>query len=155
MKLNLAYFSVNWAKSYWKMALKMAIQRSTRVNVAGLLGLRWTHATALPPPLDLCIDLKIALPPLILPEFDRQPVVNLDNKGYVGFGLPSFSFGGSMELMAVPKRKVLVSHFCYAFVEIRALKLISNVFVQTSPHKRGIRNGPKALKPTPVIIRCK
>ncbi|KAL5559877.1 hypothetical protein UlMin_036088 [Ulmus minor] len=35
-----------------------------------------------------------------------------------------------MELMAVPKRK-------------------------TSPHKRGIRNGPKALKPTPVIVRCK
>ncbi|XP_076942507.1 uncharacterized protein LOC143612399 [Bidens hawaiensis] len=35
-----------------------------------------------------------------------------------------------MELMAVPKKK-------------------------TSPHKRGIRNGPKALKPIPVIIRCK
>ncbi|CAN4124511.1 unnamed protein product [Withania somnifera] len=39
-------------------------------------------------------------------------------------------FAGSMELMAVPKKKV-------------------------SPHKRGIRNGPKALKPVPVIIRCK
>ncbi|CAN4122131.1 unnamed protein product [Withania somnifera] len=39
-------------------------------------------------------------------------------------------YGGSMELMAVPKKKV-------------------------SPHKRGIRNGPKALKPVPVIIRCK
>ncbi|KAK2984293.1 hypothetical protein RJ640_003852 [Escallonia rubra] len=25
----------------------------------------------------------------------------------------------------------------------------------TTPHKKGIRNGPKALKPTPVIIRCK
>ncbi|WOH12604.1 hypothetical protein DCAR_0832110 [Daucus carota subsp. sativus] len=24
-----------------------------------------------------------------------------------------------------------------------------------SRHKRGIRNGPKALKPIPVIIRCK
>nr|XP_016443771.1 PREDICTED: probable Xaa-Pro aminopeptidase P [Nicotiana tabacum] len=24
-----------------------------------------------------------------------------------------------------------------------------------SPHKRGIRNGPKALKPAPVIMRCK
>ncbi|XP_050274243.1 uncharacterized protein LOC126717070 [Quercus robur] len=34
-----------------------------------------------------------------------------------------------MELMAVPERKV-------------------------SPHKRDIRNGPKALKPTSVIIRC-
>ncbi|KAL2546733.1 Ribosomal L32p protein family [Forsythia ovata] len=39
-------------------------------------------------------------------------------------------YGCSMKLMAVPKRKV-------------------------SPHKRGIRNGPKALKPVPVIIRCK
>ncbi|KAM5569520.1 hypothetical protein ABKV19_016840 [Rosa sericea] len=27
--------------------------------------------------------------------------------------------------------------------------------VQTTPHKRGIRNGPKALKPVPVIIRCR
>jgi hypothetical protein len=27
--------------------------------------------------------------------------------------------------------------------------------MQTSPHKRGIRNGPKALKPIPVIVRCK
>ncbi|XP_042500768.1 uncharacterized protein LOC122078732 [Macadamia integrifolia] len=44
--------------------------------------------------------------------------------------VPCFSSGGCMELMAVPKRKV-------------------------SPHKRGIRNGPKALKPIPVIIRCK
>eukprot|EP00262_Sarcandra_glabra_P011270 TRINITY_DN27082_c0_g1_i1.p1 TRINITY_DN27082_c0_g1~~TRINITY_DN27082_c0_g1_i1.p1 ORF type:complete len:117 (+),score=7.13 TRINITY_DN27082_c0_g1_i1:159-509(+) len=37
---------------------------------------------------------------------------------------------GSMELMAVPKKKV-------------------------SRYKRGLRNGPKALKPIPVIIRCK
>ncbi|XP_021752875.1 uncharacterized protein LOC110718352 [Chenopodium quinoa] len=38
--------------------------------------------------------------------------------------------GGFMDLMAVPKKKV-------------------------SKYKRGIRNGPKALKPTPVIVRCK
>ncbi|KAG1330814.1 hypothetical protein COCNU_02G007820 [Cocos nucifera] len=44
--------------------------------------------------------------------------------------LPHFSFGSSMELMAVPKKKV-------------------------SHHKKGLRNGPKALKPVPVIIRCK
>ncbi|KAJ3673382.1 hypothetical protein LUZ60_006756 [Juncus effusus] len=35
----------------------------------------------------------------------------------------------SMELMAVPKKKI-------------------------SKHKRGLRNGPKALKPVPVIVRC-
>ncbi|KMT16998.1 hypothetical protein BVRB_2g042030 [Beta vulgaris subsp. vulgaris] len=44
---------------------------------------------------------------------------------------PGFSpGGGSLDLMAVPKKRV-------------------------SRHKRGIRNGPKALKPTPVIVRCK
>ncbi|KAG0501050.1 hypothetical protein HPP92_001122 [Vanilla planifolia] len=43
--------------------------------------------------------------------------------------VPSFSFGASMELMAVPKKKV-------------------------SPYKKGLRNGPKALKPVPVIVRC-
>ncbi|KAL2939598.1 50S ribosomal protein L32 [Bienertia sinuspersici] len=46
-------------------------------------------------------------------------------------GFPGFApGGGSFDLMAVPKKKV-------------------------SRHKRGIRNGPKALKPTPVIVRCK
>ncbi|KAJ7568134.1 hypothetical protein O6H91_01G020300 [Diphasiastrum complanatum] len=35
-----------------------------------------------------------------------------------------------MELMAVPKRKV-------------------------TPSRKKIRNGPKALKPTPVIVKCK
>ncbi|XP_020587655.1 uncharacterized protein LOC110029625 [Phalaenopsis equestris] len=44
--------------------------------------------------------------------------------------VPGFSFGASMELMAVPKKKV-------------------------SPHKKGLRNGPRALKPVPVIVRCK
>ncbi|XP_072989664.1 uncharacterized protein [Typha latifolia] len=44
--------------------------------------------------------------------------------------LPRFAFGASMELMAVPKKKV-------------------------SRHKRGLRNGPKALKPVPVIVRCR
>ncbi|CAN6470873.1 unnamed protein product [Victoria cruziana] len=47
------------------------------------------------------------------------------------FPYASFSPSGwSMQLMAVPKKKV-------------------------SPYKRGLRNGPKALKPIPVIIRCK
>lgn len=91
------------------MALKMAMQRSTRVNIAGTLGFRWTHAVTLPPPLDGCIDHKTALPLLILPEFDRWPVENPGNKGDNSFGVPSFSCGGFMELMAVPKRKVLVS----------------------------------------------
>uniref|UniRef100_A0A0D9XJJ5 Large ribosomal subunit protein bL32m n=1 Tax=Leersia perrieri TaxID=77586 RepID=A0A0D9XJJ5_9ORYZ len=40
------------------------------------------------------------------------------------------SQGAAMELMAVPKKKV-------------------------SKYKKGLRNGPKALKPVPVIVRCK
>ncbi|TVU31001.1 hypothetical protein EJB05_22663 [Eragrostis curvula] len=36
----------------------------------------------------------------------------------------------AMELMAVPKKKV-------------------------SKYKKGLRNGPKALKPVPVIVRCR
>ncbi|CAA0833227.1 Ribosomal L32p protein family [Striga hermonthica] len=44
--------------------------------------------------------------------------------------LPCFPFPcGAMKLMVVPKKKV-------------------------SKHKRGIKNGPKALKLVPVIIRC-
>ncbi|EXC20013.1 hypothetical protein L484_015690 [Morus notabilis] len=111
------------------MTLTMQTLRSSRGNVASLLGLRWAHGAALPAPLDGIISRSIALPPLVLPEFDRPSPEDSNNSGNIGFGFPSFSSGGSMELMAVPKRKV-------------------------SPHKRGIRNGPKALKPTPVIIRC-
>jgi len=45
-------------------------------------------------------------------------------------GMEEFSPVGFMQLMAVPKRKV-------------------------TPHRKGIRNGPKALKPAPLIMRCK
>ncbi|KAI7733308.1 hypothetical protein M8C21_008513 [Ambrosia artemisiifolia] len=84
---------------------------------------RCIHAVTQPPPLDSSISPWAPSPPLTLPETDRSvdPFHN-------GFG-SGIHFGtGSMELMAVPKKK-------------------------TSPHKRGIRNGPKALKPIPVIIR--
>ncbi|KAH0994168.1 hypothetical protein GBA52_005651 [Prunus armeniaca] len=87
---------------------------------------RWNHVAAMPPPFDGVMERKILSPQFVLPESDRDPAQNNN----IGFGFPSFLFGGSMELMAVPKRK-------------------------TSPHKRGIRNGPKALKPVPVIIRCR
>ncbi|KAF3322935.1 Ribosomal L32p protein family [Carex littledalei] len=43
--------------------------------------------------------------------------------------VPRLPFEASLELMAVPKKKV-------------------------SKYKRGLRNGPKALKPIPVIVRC-
>ncbi|OMO95990.1 Ribosomal protein L32p [Corchorus capsularis] len=107
------------------MALRQTILKRAGVDSGSVLGLRrWVHASALPPPSDASITPPTASQPLVLPESDRIP----DND--IGFGFQSFPFGGSMELMAVPKRK-------------------------TSRHKRGIRNGPRALKPIPVIIRCK
>ena len=58
---------------------------------------------ALPLPLDGVIHCGVTSPPCILPEFDQ----NRDDHN-IGFGLdfPSFPYGGSMELMAVPKNKV-------------------------------------------------
>ncbi|GMH15293.1 hypothetical protein Nepgr_017134 [Nepenthes gracilis] len=101
-----------------------AIRSGTRTNIGLMLGLRRSiHGLALPAPISGAMD-PMTSPPLTVPESGVSSDEN------IRFQLPSFAFGGSMELMAVPKKKV-------------------------SPHKRGIRNGPKALKPTPVIIRCK
>ncbi|KAK6139379.1 hypothetical protein DH2020_026887 [Rehmannia glutinosa] len=86
---------------------------------------RLVHALAQPAPLGTAINhlINTSSPPLVFPE-------NHDDKN-MGTEFPNFPFfGGAMELMAVPKKKV-------------------------SRHKRGIRNGPKALKPIPVIIRCR
>ncbi|XVF03297.1 hypothetical protein REPUB_Repub04eG0249000 [Reevesia pubescens] len=114
------------------MASRPSILKRTAIDSGSFLGLRrWLHASALPPPLDAPISQPTASQSLVLPESDQVPDCN--NSKDIGFGFgyfPSFHFGGSMELMAVPKKKV-------------------------SRHKRGIRNGPKALKPIPVIIRCK
>ncbi|XP_010532712.1 PREDICTED: uncharacterized protein LOC104808670 [Tarenaya hassleriana] len=112
------------------MALRLATIKRAAVDSGRMMGCRsWSHVAAMPPPMGGAFDLPVASTPLGLPEFDQNPSDSFGDKA-TGFGLPSFSFGGSMELMAVPKKKV-------------------------SRHKRGIRNGPKALKPTPVIIRCR
>ncbi|KAK7400311.1 hypothetical protein VNO78_11516 [Psophocarpus tetragonolobus] len=97
------------------MAARLAIVRGTGGKLGSVLGFnRWIHSLPQSPPLAGIIDFGVRSPQPVLPEFSS----------------PSFSFGGSMELMAVPRRK-------------------------TSRHKRGIRNGPKALKPIPVIVLCK
>ncbi|XP_047180867.1 uncharacterized protein LOC124847422 [Vigna umbellata] len=99
------------------MAARLAIVRGTggKGKLGSVLGFnRLIQTVPQCPPLSGSIDFGVQSPQPVLPEFSS----------------PSFSFGGSMELMAVPKRKV-------------------------SPHKRGIRNGPKALKPIPVIVLCK
>ncbi|XP_022945635.1 uncharacterized protein LOC111449817 [Cucurbita moschata] len=112
------------------MALR--ILRAVEGQTGSMFGLK-AMANVLPhsSPITGIIYRKDSAPPLVLPEFNHESDRDgINNCSIVGFGFPSLSFSGSMELMAVPKRK-------------------------TSPHKRGIRNGPKALKPIPVIIRCK
>ncbi|KAK4769764.1 hypothetical protein SAY87_030296 [Trapa incisa] len=105
------------------MALRAAILRSGGSSIP-LGARRWSHSSARPPLFDAIISpLSATSPSFVLPESDRVP-----ERHDIGF--PNFGDGGSMELMAVPKKK-------------------------TTPHKKGIRNGPKALKPVPVIIRCR
>ncbi|XP_028752525.1 uncharacterized protein LOC114712209 [Neltuma alba] len=97
------------------MAMRLAMLKNTGGKIGNMLGIkRWTHSNPQPPPLSGIINHGVSSPQCVLPELS----------------FPSFSFNGSMELMAVPKKKV-------------------------SRHKRGIRNGPKALKPIPVIVRCR
>ncbi|KAL0695367.1 hypothetical protein Bca4012_062547 [Brassica carinata] len=114
------------------MALRLTSLKRAAVESCRFFETRsFSNVAAMPPPLNSVIDRPMAMPPLISPEFDQnqnQPG-SIDEKR-IGFGFPSFASNGSMELMAVPKKKV-------------------------SKHKRGIRNGPKALKPIPVIIRCR
>lgn len=88
------------------MAMKMATMlRSAGGNMGRALGLRrLSHVMALPPPLDGAIDCGVTSQPFVVPEFHRNPDEDDDNK--IGFGFASFAHGGSMELMAVPKRKV-------------------------------------------------
>ncbi|KAL6642936.1 hypothetical protein ACP70R_021117 [Stipagrostis hirtigluma subsp. patula] len=52
------------------------------------------------------------------------------------------ALGAAMELMAVPKKKVIGKY--QAILD----------FTEVSKYKKGLRNGPKALKPVPVIVRC-
>ncbi|KAM3304270.1 hypothetical protein P3S67_015302 [Capsicum chacoense] len=104
------------------MATTLAKLRSSNPSYMYGLGRRFCHAIPIQPPLDTSVSQpKASSPSLVLPQNDNN----------IGFCIPNSPFlGGSMELMAVPKKKV-------------------------SPHKRGIRNGPKALKPVPVIMRCR
>ncbi|KAK7301880.1 hypothetical protein RJT34_12757 [Clitoria ternatea] len=94
------------------MAARVATSKGKLGNILGFN--RWIHLVPRSPSLSGSIDLGVRSPQPILLEFS----------------CPSFSFGGSMELMAVPKKKV-------------------------SPHKRGIRNGLNALNPVPVLVLCK
>lgn len=71
---------------------------------SGAFGMRrWANPAAIASPLDSSIQRAITSPPLVLPEYDS----NIDFDNNHSFGFPGISFGGSMELMAVPKKKVM------------------------------------------------
>ena len=92
-----------------KMASRLAIVKRTGLDSSSLLGLRrWLHASSLPPPLNASISQPTASQPLVLPESDQIPDRNSNIDIGFGFGFPSFHFGGSVELMAVPKKKVRI-----------------------------------------------
>ncbi|KAI3964106.1 hypothetical protein MKW92_043386 [Papaver armeniacum] len=102
--------------------------RTTNVlkNAMGSLGcrlscIRCVHAA--PAPMENAMARPIENQ-FVFPGYDRE--MESDDR----IEVPTFGFGGSMELLAVPKKKI-------------------------SKFRRGIRNGPKALKPIPVIIRCR
>lgn len=81
------------------MALRAAILRSGNPSIP--LGTwRWAHSFARPPLFDALVSPPpVPSPSFVLPEFDRTPERN-------DIGSPSFGAGGSMELMAAPKKKV-------------------------------------------------
>lgn len=63
---------------------------------------RWTHAVA--PPLQNSVTPSPVFPPLVLPEFQKHP-----DPIYNGIGSEFYVGIGSMDLMAVPKKKVYLS----------------------------------------------
>ncbi|KAI7996367.1 TORTIFOLIA1-like protein 3 [Camellia lanceoleosa] len=104
------------------MALRMATLKSAGEKMGCAFGLRrWTHSIAQPPPLDTPMSHTTVSSPLVLPEHDHDSINNNNNNNNVGFEFPSFCFGGgSMELMAVPKRKVISSsNFLLAFHKVQ------------------------------------
>lgn len=88
------------------MAMRLTSLKRAAVESCRILETRsLSHVAAMPSPFNSVIDRSIAMPPLVSPEFDQNQPGSIDEKS-LGFGLPSFAFSGSMELMAVPKKKV-------------------------------------------------
>lgn len=84
------------------MALRVALMKYSSPS-SPLGARRWAHSLAQP----LLFDTLLSPLPetsrvFILPESDRTPERN-------DIGMPSFGAGASMELMAVPNKKVLLS----------------------------------------------
>lgn len=93
------------------MALR--IMRALEGQTGSMLGLK-AMAYGLPHSSHGVMGPKDSPPPLVLPEFNQESDEDrINNCSIVGFGFPSLYFSGSMELMAVPKKKVL--HFLLLF----------------------------------------
>ncbi|KAL9260240.1 hypothetical protein AKJ16_DCAP10804 [Drosera capensis] len=137
------------------MALRRAahLASTTTASIPSIaLGFkRLIHGVALPAPGATAID------PLMPPSMKLPETGAGNDDGGIGFRLPGFGIGGggAMELMAVPKKKKMVILFPPNELDAHFWAAMKGFDLNVSRHKRGIRNGPKALKPIPVIIRCK
>lgn len=89
-------------------SLRLAKLRTGGCNVTNMLGLCCNHIAAMTPPLDKAVNGNI-----FLPEFDRKAVEDPNTNFEIG--VPSYLYSGSMELMAVPKKKVSA---LYAYIRI-------------------------------------
>ena len=97
-----------WCCLTTAMAARLAIERSTRWRLSSVLGFnRWIQSVPQSPPLAGSIDLGVRSPQPVLPEFSP----------------PSFSYGSSMELMAVPKRKVPSSLLCRFWILLLGISI--------------------------------
>lgn len=95
------------------MALRLGMLKNAGCYTCSSLPLRrLAHVAAAPPPLDSAISTPSPSQPLELPEYYQNPDSTTRDISGIGFGFPSVPFSGSIELMAVPKKKVnLLHHF--------------------------------------------
>lgn len=70
-------------------------------------------------------------------------------------GFEGFHYLRILLLACFESRHQRPPFFLLFFRLIMKNQYIFSLNTQVSPHKKGLRNGPKALKPAPVIVRCK
>lgn len=86
------------------MALSLGLRRSVSYDICfDSVCRRWTHALALP--FNSLLECSVTKPQSVVPENDIE-----NQKNGIEIELPIFAFGGSMELMAVPKKKVVFDY---------------------------------------------
>lgn len=88
------------------MALRLAMLNSSKGSKGyGSFSIsRLTHSIAMPSPTDVLLSPTTKSPQCVLPESDQ---ISSSESNGAGLGFPCSPFsGGSMELMAVPRKKV-------------------------------------------------